>query len=89
MDKRIAKLKRRLRGEVYHKGVKVRNGLFQKARELGWQSVYRLSCENFCLSNGTSQKKSSQRERLQKIATEAAEQSHRQQTPNVSLVEKH
>lgn len=39
------------------------------------------------LSNGTT-KKSSQRKRLQKIATEAAEQSHRQQTPSVSLVEK-
>ena len=34
-------------------------------------------------------KKSSQRKKITKIATEAAEQSHRQQTPSVSLVEKH
>lgn len=40
------------------------------------------------LSNGTT-KKSSQRKKITKIATEAAEQSHRQQTPSVSLVEKH
>ena len=29
------------------------------------------------------------KKKITKIATEAAEQSHRQQTPNVSLVEKH
>ncbi|MBU5557368.1 16S rRNA (uracil(1498)-N(3))-methyltransferase, partial [Enterococcus sp. S157_ASV_20] len=33
-------------------------------------------------------KRAAKEKRLQKIATEAAEQSHRQQTPSVSLVEK-
>lgn len=39
------------------------------------------------LSNGTT-KKEQPKKKITKIATEAAEQSHRQQTPSVSLVEK-
>ena len=38
------------------------------------------------LSNGTTKKRP--KKKITKIATEAAEQSHRQQTPSVSLVEK-
>ena len=53
-----------------------------------WQSVYGFPTKTSGLSNGT-HKKEQPKEKIQKIATEAAEQSHRQQTPNVSLVEKH